>query len=382
MATNIQTITDISGIPDGCKVVVFFYADWHEACQSGGPLDQILGALSSSTSPPSSSASTDSISTNAIVFGRCNVDENPILTEKYSITAVPTFCLINGMMSSNSSKNDVTRIVGGEDIAAITSAVQRLQQSTVVSSNQGTSATVAPQPEIDDTTRLNQRLHHLIRSSEVMIFMKGTPEQPRCGFSRQVIEIFTNEQIPIATFDILTDEDVRQGLKVYSNWPTYPQVYVHGELVGGLDILKEMLEDNSTTLAEQLGVARSVAVAPIAVSPNDMNASTKSVHENDLDGRLKQLVNRSHVMLFMKGVPSMPKCGFSRQICETLEELKISYDAYDILTDETVRQGLKVYSDWPTYPQLYVAGELIGGLDIVKEMKEDGTLQEALSHSP
>lgn len=68
-----------------------------------------------------------------------------------------------------------------------------------------------------------------------------SPSAPRCGFSRQLIDIMNGTGIPYETFDILTDEDVRQGLKTYSNWPTYPQVYVKGSLIGGLDIIKELI---------------------------------------------------------------------------------------------------------------------------------------------
>jgi Grx4 family monothiol glutaredoxin len=74
-----------------------------------------------------------------------------------------------------------------------------------------------------------------------MLFMKGQPGAPRCGFSRQIVEILQTNQIPFASFDILTDEDVRAGLKVYSEWPTYPQLYVQGSLIGGSDIISEML---------------------------------------------------------------------------------------------------------------------------------------------
>ena len=101
--------------------------------------------------------------------------------------------------------------------------------------------------------------------------------------------------------------------------------------------------------------------------------------EPTIDERLKALINRSRIMLFMKGLPSAPKCGFSRQIVEILNEhCKAGYDAFNILEDETVRQELKRYSDWPSYPQLYVEGELVGGLDICKEMVEAGELQDML----
>lgn len=73
-----------------------------------------------------------------------------------------------------------------------------------------------------------------------MVFMKGSPEAPRCGFSRKVTEALSSEGISYGSFDILSDESVRQGLKQLSNWPTYPQVYVQGELLGGCDIVLEM----------------------------------------------------------------------------------------------------------------------------------------------
>ena len=69
-------------------------------------------------------------------------------------------------------------------------------------------------------------------------------------------------------------------------------------------------------------------------------------------------------MLFMKGDPTAPKCGFSRQTIEMFSSLNAKYGTFDILSDDAVRQGLKTYSDWPTYPQLYIKGEFIGGLDI------------------
>ncbi|CAD5231747.1 unnamed protein product [Bursaphelenchus xylophilus] len=87
----------------------------------------------------------------------------------------------------------------------------------------------------------------------------------------------------------------------------------------------------------------------------------------DLNARLRELINKERVTLFMKGLPAQPRCGFSRKIVELLNENKIKFYAFDILSDEEVRQGLKKYSDWPTYPQLYLDGELLGGLDVVNE---------------
>lgn len=76
-----------------------------------------------------------------------------------------------------------------------------------------------------------------------MLFMKGDPDAPRCGFSRQLIGILNDTGVQFKHFDVLSDEEIRQGLKKYSDWPTYPQLYVNSELLGGLDIIKEMSRD-------------------------------------------------------------------------------------------------------------------------------------------
>lgn len=98
-----------------------------------------------------------------------------------------------------------------------------------------------------------------------------------------------------------------------------------------------------------------------------------------LEERLKALINRANVMIFMKGDRDTPRCGFSKQLIAIVNETGLAYDTFDILTDEEVRQGLKTYSDWPTYPQVYVKGELVGGLDIIKELLAGGELKATLS---
>jgi Grx4 family monothiol glutaredoxin len=101
----------------------------------------------------------------------------------------------------------------------------------------------------------NDRIIELVRSSSVMLFMKGEPNAPRCGFSRKMVDLLQSHEVIFSSFDILTDDAVRAGLKVLFNWPTYPQLYVNGALVGGLDILTEMVQDTSVSLKEQLGIS-------------------------------------------------------------------------------------------------------------------------------
>lgn len=91
--------------------------------------------------------------------------------------------------------------------------------------------------------------------------------------------------------------------------------------------------------------------------------------------RIDQMVKGSPVMLFMKGTPLFPQCGFSSRAVAILQHLNVEFDSVDVLQDQGVRQGIKTYSDWPTIPQLYVNGEFVGGSDIMMEMYESGELQ-------
>lgn len=93
-------------------------------------------------------------------------------------------------------------------------------------------------PANETPVQLEDRCRKLMEKSDVVLFMKGNPDQPRCGFSQKTVALLKQEKVPFTTFDILQDEAVRQGLKKLNDWPTFPQIIVHGELIGGLDILK------------------------------------------------------------------------------------------------------------------------------------------------
>ncbi len=104
---------------------------------------------------------------------------------------------------------------------------------------------------MDSNTR--DRIETLIKSSQIMVFMKGTKLMPQCGFSNNVVQILNSLGMNFETFDVLSDMEIRQGIKDYSDWPTIPQVYVKGEFIGGSDILIEMY--NSGELREKLEIA-------------------------------------------------------------------------------------------------------------------------------
>ncbi len=95
--------------------------------------------------------------------------------------------------------------------------------------------------------------------------------------------------------------------------------------------------------------------------------------------RIKEVIASSDVVLFMKGVPAAPQCGFSAAVVQILAGLKVPFRGVDVLADQEIREGIKAFSNWPTIPQLYVTGEFLGGSDIVREMFQAGELTALLS---
>ena len=99
----------------------------------------------------------------------------------------------------------------------------------------------------------------------------------------------------------------------------------------------------------------------------------------DLRKRITDTISRGRVMLFMKGNPAMPQCGFSASVVSILKQTGVTFDSFNILADQELREGLKEYSSWPTFPQLYVDGKLVGGADIVRDLHQKGELAQILA---
>ena len=264
------------------------------------------------------------------------------VADLYPIESVPACVLVKG----NSTKP--VQVIVGADPQSLVAAVKK---HSTASTGSKTASSKEESPE-----ELNARLAKLVSAAPVMLFMKGSPDAAKCKFSNKIVGMLKEQKVVYSYFDILTDDKVRQGLKTFSNWKTYPQLYIEGKLVGGVDVISELIEEGD--LQDMLP-----------------KASTKQA----LEDKLKGLISKHKVMLFMKGDPGAPRCGFSRKIVDILNETGVDYKTFDILSDQEVRQGLKKFSNWPTYPQLYVNSKLMGGLDVVSELKEDDELADALS---
>ena len=102
--------------------------------------------------------------------------------------------------------------------------------------------------------------------------------------------------------------------------------------------------------------------------------------DNPVFERIQSEIDENSVVLFMKGTPMMPQCGFSAAITQVLTQMEVKFKGIDVLADDELRQGIKEFSSWPTIPQLYVKGDFVGGCDIVREMYENGELKELLDN--
>ncbi|KAG0588598.1 hypothetical protein KC19_2G255000 [Ceratodon purpureus] len=340
-----------NAVKSGGLVVVHFWASW---CEPSLAIEPLFAQLAAETSQAQ--------------FFRVEAEEQSDISEEYEIAAVPLFIwikdgvVVDKMQGANAPElaskvakwaAASTTAPNGKDASAVSNGVKKevpVVAAPAVPSQAAANATVAEAEK--------GKLHELVNSKKVMLFMKGSPEEPRCGFSRKVVNVLKDQGVEFGSFDILSDETVRQGMKTYANWPTFPQLYVEGELLGGCDIILEMNENGEL---------------------KEVFAEKGILPKESLETRLKNVINQSTTMLFMKGTPDAPRCGFSTKVVNALKEEGIEFGSLNILEDEEVRQGLKTYSNWPTFPQLYYKGELLGGCDIVLEMKANGELKEALT---
>jgi len=208
--------------------VVHLKSDMFPACQL---VSRLLSQLS--TMPKYSE----------VVFTEVNAEDVQSFCITYKIMQVPTVLYFrNSKLVDRIDAYKPNEI--SDKISLHAKAIDMDEQAPVI-----VNKTTAPDNNTGTSISLEEKLKGIINREKVMLFMKGNPTTPRCGFSRKVVQILNDQNIQFGTFDILQDEEVRQGLKDYSNWQTYPQLYANGELVGGHDIIVEMSENGELVSA-------------------------------------------------------------------------------------------------------------------------------------
>lgn len=227
----------LTSLPPSTLLIVSFHAPWAAPCAQ---MATVLSALAAGY-PSGPDATTSWVSINA--------EDLSDISETYNVTAVPFLVLIRD--------GQVLETVSGSSAVKVRAAIEKHAAAPSASSTaapaqaNGAAPPAEKQPEVEQAEEetdpekkkdeLFKRLGELVRAAPVMLFMKGTPSAPQCGFSRQLVAILREHAVKYGFFNILADDEVRQGLKEFAEWPTYPQLWVDGELVGGLDIVSSPL---------------------------------------------------------------------------------------------------------------------------------------------
>ncbi|KAI0489630.1 glutaredoxin [Xylaria cf. heliscus] len=240
----------VAALSSSTLLIISFHAPWAAPCAQMATVLKTLAA----EYPANGETSWVSI----------NAEELSDISETYDVTAVPYLVL---------QRNDqVLEAVSGSSAVKVRTAIETHAKNvngaraTTTTTTNGASAAAAPaeiEAEPDPAKakeELFKRLGELVKAAPVMLFIKGTPSAPQCGFSRQLVGLLRERSVKYGFFNILADDEVRQGLKEFADWPTYPQLWMDGELVGGLDIIKEEIENNpdflkAHSVAKESGIA-------------------------------------------------------------------------------------------------------------------------------
>ncbi|KAF2161797.1 hypothetical protein M409DRAFT_27855 [Zasmidium cellare ATCC 36951] len=257
IASEQEFTQQLSQLPPSCLAVIYFHAPWAEPCKQMNTILTALATTYEATNPP------------RIAFFALDAEEVADVSERYNVTQVPLVVVQkDGKTLESVTGTDASKVrsaverhangnAGGSSLPPAQNVSQQANGNGLAKYAPGASdPATAPQHSSNEINgeqpkeALNQRLSELVKAAPVMLFMKGTPSAPQCGFSRQTVSILREKGVRYGFFNILADDEVRQGLKEFSEWPTFPQVYVGGELVGGLDILKEEFENDPEFLKD------------------------------------------------------------------------------------------------------------------------------------
>lgn len=215
-----QLLATGSGVDKG--LVVHFQADWCAPC---GELNAIL---ESSTVPAYAEL--------GVAFAAVDVEQLPELCEAHEVESVPFVMFFRKL--PDGSLDRVADVMGAK--------VDEIETNLVSLFGKGKLSSKADFPSLDDYIR------HLLKRDKILVFITGTPSRPRCGFTRKIVGLLEQHGASYSYFDIMSDGEVCERLKTFSNWPTFPQVYVNGELIGGCDVCTQLQEEGELRQALKL----------------------------------------------------------------------------------------------------------------------------------
>ncbi|KAJ5087537.1 thioredoxin [Penicillium angulare] len=212
----------LASLAPSTVLVIYFYTPWTEYSTQMSTGMTTLSSRCQTTTPPTTS------------FVRINAKSLVDIAKEYNVSKAPYVVFLRD--------GQVIESIGGVDVSKVHVALER----HVGVDNIAVPLPVDPTPSLEESKEAKEamilRLTELVRSAPVMSFMKGTPKSPLCRFSRRLVAILDEHNIEYESFNILADEDIRQGLKEFGDWPTFPQLWIKGQLVGGLEIVREEIK--------------------------------------------------------------------------------------------------------------------------------------------
>ncbi|KAE8421113.1 putative thioredoxin [Aspergillus pseudocaelatus] len=230
IASKADYSAHLAALSPSALLILYFYTPWTVfKTQMTAGLTDLASQYPASTPPTISFVSIDA-------KGLLDI------AKEYGVRVAPcVVCLRNGL---------VLESIRGDDPSMVRSAIERYTGIKALPIPAAPALT--PEQLKQSKEALVTRLTELVKAAPVMLFMKGTPKSPQCRYSRRLVRILDDHSIEYGSYNVMADEDIRQGLKEFGDWPTFPQLWVDGELVGGLEIVREELSTNPNFMYQYL----------------------------------------------------------------------------------------------------------------------------------
>eukprot|EP01024_Parvocaulis_polyphysoides_P040127 TRINITY_DN36467_c0_g1_i1.p2 TRINITY_DN36467_c0_g1~~TRINITY_DN36467_c0_g1_i1.p2 ORF type:complete len:341 (-),score=62.72 TRINITY_DN36467_c0_g1_i1:131-1153(-) len=284
-----------------------------------------------------------------IIFLKVDAEKFEDVIVRFEVPSVPSFLLFkNGRV--------VDKILGPNAMDLTDSLAGNFDElQNGISHNSGQDEGEENGIETKLTDKIRKRIIAYLANNPITVFMKGTPKNPKTNFDRRLINVLKLDEIDFWHYDILQDDDFAEGLKEFSHWPVFPQLWVDRELLGGCDVILEMRETG------ELDQKIQACQQKVANHPKT---------------KLNKLLKQNSVILFTKTDSS----SFSTsRVANGLEEEGIDFEEVELSGEEDLQKLIKNISSWPVFPQLFVRGQFIGGKDVLLELKSSGELGDAVN---
>jgi Grx4 family monothiol glutaredoxin len=204
--------------------------------------------------------------------------------------------------------------------------------------------------------RVFKEIKLILASAPLVVFIKGTPTEPKCKFTRRLLAHFTNLELTFKSFNILEDERIRQWLKVYSNWQTYPQIYINKEFVGGIDVLDQLIEDGEFM---DMVPKECKKLPPVEV--------------------FEEMLSSFDVVVLIEGLPDKTTSESSKSILETLDKNSIKYVTVDFtVLGEEVKKHIQEKYAVDSCPYIFLKRKSFGNEETLQKHINDGNLEDVI----